>query len=60
MPYGPKGTFNGFTNRIMKNRIDYIFVQGFDVKSVIHIDDKMDNNKHISDHIPVMATITKK
>jgi len=60
MPYGPKGTFNGFTNRIMKNRIDYIFVQGFDVKSVAHIDDKMDNNKHISDHIPVMATITKK
>lgn len=59
-PYGPKGTFNGFTNRVMKNRIDYIFVRGFDVASVVHIDDKMDNNKHISDHIPVLATLIKK
>lgn len=59
-PYGPKGTFNGFTDRVMKNRIDYIFVHGFDVASVMHIDDKMDNNKHISDHIPVLATLIKK
>lgn len=59
-PYGPKGTFNGFTNKIMKNRIDYIFVQGFTVKSVLQIDDKMNNNKHISDHIPVLATLTSK
>lgn len=58
--YGPKGTFNGFTNKVMKDRIDYIFVHGLDVKSVIQIDDKMDNNKHISDHLPVMATLIKK
>lgn len=59
-PYGPKGTFNGFTDRIMNNRIDYVFVKQLAVKSIIQIDDKMDNNKHISDHIPVLATLTKK
>lgn len=57
--YGPKGTFNGFTNRVMKNRIDYIFVNGFKVKQVIQIDDRLDNNKHISDHIPVLAILAK-
>jgi len=58
-PYGPKGTFNGFTNKIMTDRIDYVFVKHFSVESVIQIDDKMDNNKHISDHIPVLVTLTK-
>lgn len=57
--YGPVGTFNGFDqDRIMENRIDYIFVNGIDVQSYTHIDDRMPNNMHISDHLPVLMTMT--
>ena len=57
-PYGPIGTFNGFDqDRIMENRIDYIFVNNMDVLSYTHIDDRMPNNMHISDHLPVMMTV---
>tara|TARA_R110002074_G_scaffold257269_2_gene429728 strand:- start:18000 stop:18851 length:852 start_codon:yes stop_codon:yes gene_type:complete len=57
--YGPTGTFNGFEHdRYLTDRIDYIFVQNFAVESYIHIDDRMENNKHISDHLPVLATIS--
>lgn len=57
--YGPTGTSHGFDhNRVLDTRIDYIFVNHFKVKSYIHIDDRMENNKHISDHLPVLATIT--
>lgn len=56
--YGPTGTFSGFDqNRILDNRIDYIFVKGLNVKSYIHIDDRLENNKHISDHLPVLAIL---
>ncbi|MCK0146968.1 endonuclease/exonuclease/phosphatase family protein [Arenibacter sp. F26102] len=56
--YGPIGTFNGFDqDRIMENRIDYFFVQNVDVLSYTHIDDRMPNNKHISDHLPILMTI---
>ncbi|WP_072763647.1 endonuclease/exonuclease/phosphatase family protein [Arenibacter nanhaiticus] len=56
--YGPVGTFNGFDlNKIADQRIDYIFVQNLQVLSYVHIDDKLDNNKHISDHYPVFITI---
>ncbi|MEZ4971300.1 MAG: endonuclease/exonuclease/phosphatase family protein [Flavobacteriaceae bacterium] len=56
--YGPIGTFNGFDQeRIMENRIDYIFVNNVEILSYTHIDDRMPNNMHISDHLPVMATI---
>lgn len=56
--YGPIGTFNGFDqDRIMENRIDYIFVNNIDVLSYTHIDDRMPNNMHISDHLPVMMTV---
>jgi endonuclease/exonuclease/phosphatase family metal-dependent hydrolase len=59
--YGPTGTFNGFEHdRILTDRIDYIFVQNFAVESYIHIDDRMENNKHISDHLPVLATLNFK
>ncbi|MCK0190153.1 endonuclease/exonuclease/phosphatase family protein [Arenibacter sp. F20364] len=55
--YGPIGTFNGFDpDRIMENRIDYIFVHNIDVLSYTHIDDRMPNNMHISDHLPVLMT----
>ena len=56
--YGPTGTFNGFDqDRIMENRIDYFFVKNVDVLSYTHIDDRMPNNKHISDHLPILMTI---
>ncbi len=57
--YGPTGTSNGFDpNRVLNRRIDYIFVNNFKVESYIHIDDRMDNNKHISDHLPVLAAVS--
>ncbi|MCL5244907.1 endonuclease/exonuclease/phosphatase family protein [Cellulophaga sp. 20_2_10] len=59
-PYGPKGTFNGFTDMVLKDRIDYIFVKNLDVLSVLIIDDRLDNNKHVSDHLPVLTTLTIK
>jgi endonuclease/exonuclease/phosphatase family metal-dependent hydrolase len=56
--YGPEGTFNGFDpQKKLDHRIDYIFVKGFKVQSYIHIDDRMENNKHISDHLPVLANL---
>jgi len=56
--YGPIGTFNGFNqDRIMENRIDYFFVKNVNVLSYTHIDDRMPNNKHISDHLPILMTI---
>ncbi len=56
--YGPEGTFNGFDwNMKLDRRIDYIFVNKLKVKSYIHIDDRMENNKHISDHLPVFISI---
>lgn len=59
--YGPTGTFNGFDQeQVLDNRIDYIFVNGFEVESYSHIDDRMENNKHISDHLPVLISVTKK
>ena len=55
---GPKGTFNGFnTMHPMDNRIDYIFVKDMKVTSYRHIDDRLSNNRHISDHLPVMISV---
>ncbi|MFY0627720.1 MAG: endonuclease/exonuclease/phosphatase family protein [Reichenbachiella sp.] len=54
--YGPEGTFNGFTKDIMTERIDFIFSEKFNILSYVHIDDRMQNFKHVSDHIPVMMT----
>lgn len=57
--YGPTGTFNSFDQDwVLTNRIDYIFVDSFKVLEYMHIDDRMENNKHISDHLPVLATIS--
>ncbi len=56
--YGPTGTFNGFDqSMVLDRRIDYIFTEGFKVVSYIHIDDRMENNKHLSDHLPVLSTL---
>ncbi|TDT40608.1 endonuclease/exonuclease/phosphatase family metal-dependent hydrolase [Maribacter spongiicola] len=56
--YGPTGTFSGFDHsRILSSRIDYIFIENFKVLEYVHIDDRMENNKHISDHLPVFAKL---
>lgn len=55
--YGPTGTFNGFKNETVTNRIDYIFTDNLKVLRYIHIDDRLNNNRHISDHLPVFTTI---
>jgi endonuclease/exonuclease/phosphatase family metal-dependent hydrolase len=59
--YGPSGTFSGFDYKMILNkRIDYIFTKNVKVKSYIHIDDRMENNKYISDHLPVLLTLDTK
>ncbi|WP_240042733.1 endonuclease/exonuclease/phosphatase family protein [Maribacter aurantiacus] len=57
--YGPTGTFNGFDHSmVLDRRIDYIFVENLRVRTYLHIDDRMENNMHISDHLPVLATLS--
>ncbi|MFK5972873.1 MAG: endonuclease/exonuclease/phosphatase family protein [Flavobacteriaceae bacterium] len=56
--YGPRGTYSGFDQKMILNRrIDYIFTKDLKVKRYMHIDDRMENNKHISDHLPILITI---
>ncbi|MGG5208771.1 endonuclease/exonuclease/phosphatase family protein [Chryseobacterium sp. MIQD13] len=58
-PYGPKGTFTAFNvNEIPKDRIDYIFVKGFRIKSQRHINDRRENLLYPSDHFPVLAELS--
>lgn len=58
---GPKGTFNGFNvNDPMERRIDYIFTKGFIVERYLHVDKRLRNQKHISDHLPVLSSVSKK
>ena len=55
---GPRGTFNGFNvDMPIEKRIDYIFTENFKVLSYIHINDRLNNNRHISDHLPVVVKI---
>ena len=55
---GPSGTFNGFDPDLpIEKRIDYIFTRNVKVLSYIHINDRLNNNRHISDHLPVMIEI---
>lgn len=55
--YGPPGTFNGFVDKAIVKRIDYFFIHNLHVFSYTHIDDRLDNNKFISDHLPIMITV---
>ena len=56
--YGPVGTFTAFNiNEIPKDRIDYIFVKGFKVKSHRHINDRRENLLYPSDHFPVLVEL---
>ena len=55
---GPRGTFNGFNEDLpIEKRIDYIFTNDLKVLSYSHINDRLYNNRHISDHLPVMIKI---
>ena len=55
--YGPFGTFNGFTQDIVDKRIDYFFTHKIKVMAYVHLDDKLPNNNHISDHLPVLMSV---
>ena len=56
--YGPKGTFTAFDiNTVPKERIDYIFVKGFEVESNRTINDRRENLLYPSDHFPILAKI---
>jgi endonuclease/exonuclease/phosphatase family metal-dependent hydrolase len=55
---GSQGTFNGFDMMLpIDKRIDYIFTKNLQILSYRHIDDRLNNNRHISDHLPVMIEI---
>jgi len=57
--YGPVGTFTAFdVNTVPKDRIDYIFTQGFKIKSHRHINDRRENLLYPSDHFPVIAHLS--
>lgn len=54
-----EGTFNGFKHRETASaRIDYIFSKNLDLKSYRHINDKRANGLCISDHLPVLSTLS--
>jgi len=56
--YGPKGTYNGFNpSEIVAKQIDYVFVNRLKVLSYMHIDDRMDDNKLVSDHLPILVRV---
>lgn len=56
--YGPKGTFTAFNvTEIPQDRIDYIFVKGFKIKSNRHINDRRENLLYPSDHFPVLTEL---
>lgn len=55
--FGPAGTFNGFSNDVISKRIDYFFTKRLRVLSYSHIYERLENKKHISDHLPVLIKI---
>ncbi|MCD9619259.1 endonuclease/exonuclease/phosphatase family protein [Chryseobacterium gleum] len=57
--YGPVGTFTAFdVNTVPKDRIDYIFTQGFKIRSHRHINDRRENLLYPSDHFPVIVHLS--
>ena len=57
-PKGPIGTYNGFNeDQPIEKRIDYIYLKNIDVFNHEHINDRLENNNHISDHLPVMVEV---
>ena len=56
MHNGPIGTFNNFLpKQEITKRIDYIFINGMKIVSHEHVNKKLDNGNHISDHLPVLT-----
>ena len=56
--YGPKGTFQNFNvTQPATDRIDYIFVKGFEPVSNRTINDRRENLLYFSDHFPVLAEL---
>jgi endonuclease/exonuclease/phosphatase family metal-dependent hydrolase len=59
-PYGPQFTFNGFSEKSGQGRIDYIFVRNgmgvTDQRTIV----KKEKGVYISDHWPVMASVSMK
>ena len=56
---GPAGTFTGFNpEAIAENRIDYVFTANLEVLSYTHLDARRKNGRKISDHLPVLVTIS--
>lgn len=57
--YGPVGTFTAFNvNEVPKERIDYIFTNGFKIRSHRHINDRRENLLYPSDHFPVIVKLS--
>ncbi|MDX1701681.1 MAG: endonuclease/exonuclease/phosphatase family protein [Melioribacteraceae bacterium] len=57
-PVGPPGTFTGFREDApLLDRIDYIFVKGFKVLSVSHLNEMRHDGNFLSDHLPVFVKI---
>jgi endonuclease/exonuclease/phosphatase family metal-dependent hydrolase len=58
-PYGPKGTFSGFSiQNPIKNRIDYVFVnKAFKVQKYGVLTDSKDMH-YFSDHLPVLVRLS--
>lgn len=53
---GPFGTFNNFSQKLeITKRIDYIFTYGMKILFHEHVNKKLDNGNHISDHLPVVT-----
>ena len=56
--YGPKGTYQAFDVTVPpKDRIDYIFVKGFETLSTRTINDRRENLLYPSDHFPITAEL---
>lgn len=57
--YGPEGTFFGFDLSAQAlDRIDYIFGKGLTFNQYQVIDDRRPNNRHVSDHLPVLISVS--
>lgn len=55
---GPPGTYNAFNiDMPIEKRIDYIFINDFKVAAYSHINDRLNNNRHISDHLPILIKV---
>ena len=56
---GPDGTWNGFALQSpIERRIDYVMVRDFQVLSHVHVEMRRANNRHFSDHLPVICQLS--